>query len=290
MPATSINPDYMEKIRRLIGNYSRKTSVSPFSGSFRSIYRGKSMEFDDLREYVYGDDISDIDWKSSTRTGTILVRRFIAEKRHSALVVCDTGPKMDADTPTGEHKKDVLVETAGVISYIVNGHGDDLAFLHQTSSGLSFEGFKNSESHMMRSLASLDRSAYVEGPGAEKLLDHISSRMERRMVVFFLTDMEGISRIGEKDIKRAVVKNDLIIFSIDDAYLFGDDTYDVSVSHYSRKAQSDRKIAEAERAERESRLSAFNAICHSAGAVFQVVTSSAGIVPAVYTAMTRNGA
>ena len=48
-------------------------------GSYNSIYKGRSMNFDELREYVPGDDIKDIDWKATSRSQKVLVRQYIAE-------------------------------------------------------------------------------------------------------------------------------------------------------------------------------------------------------------------
>ena len=84
----------------------------------------KSLDFDDLREYVVGDNIKDIDWKSSARSGDILIRRYIAEKKHNFLFVLDSGEKMLADTVSGESKKNIAIITTGILSYIANNHGD----------------------------------------------------------------------------------------------------------------------------------------------------------------------
>ncbi len=51
------------------------------------------MNFEDLREYVVGDNIKDIDWKASARSRNLLVRRYIAEKKHNVMLVFDTGKK-----------------------------------------------------------------------------------------------------------------------------------------------------------------------------------------------------
>ena len=55
--------------------------------------KGRSMNFEDLREYVIGDNVKDIDWKASARTNTILIKRFIAEKNITYYFVMDSGRK-----------------------------------------------------------------------------------------------------------------------------------------------------------------------------------------------------
>jgi uncharacterized protein (DUF58 family) len=86
--------EYLSKIKGLVSLYTNKKSTNFLEGEFRSIFRGRSLDFDELREYTYGDNIKDIDWKSSSRTGKILTRQYVAEKKHNILMICDTGTKM----------------------------------------------------------------------------------------------------------------------------------------------------------------------------------------------------
>ena len=72
--------NYVNKIKANISIYSSKKSTNLLDGTYKSIYRGKSMNFENLREYVMNDDIKDIDWKASARSGTLYVKQFIAEK------------------------------------------------------------------------------------------------------------------------------------------------------------------------------------------------------------------
>ena len=65
----------------------------------------RSLEFDDLRPYVPGDDVRDIDWKASARSGHVLIKRFVTEKHHKILVVADAGRNTTALAPSGETKR-----------------------------------------------------------------------------------------------------------------------------------------------------------------------------------------
>ena len=61
--------NYLAKIRAQVNLYTRRKSSNILEGDFRSVFRGRSLEFDDLKEYDFGDNVHDIDWKSSSRTG-----------------------------------------------------------------------------------------------------------------------------------------------------------------------------------------------------------------------------
>ena len=142
--------DYLSRIRANLTLYSKKKTSNLLDGGFRSIFRGRSLDFDDLREYTYGDNVRDIDWKSSSKTGKTLVRRYIAERKHNILLVGDSGMKMVADTDAGEAKEKLAVMTLGSLAYLANRHGDDFAMLMNRGPGMDFSFFKSGEVHFER--------------------------------------------------------------------------------------------------------------------------------------------
>ena len=60
--------------------------VQAREGEYASVYSGRSMELNDLREYVRGDDVRDLEWKASARSGQLLVKRFIATRKLKNMV------------------------------------------------------------------------------------------------------------------------------------------------------------------------------------------------------------
>nr|VTP01804.1 hypothetical protein BIN_B_04204 [Mycobacterium riyadhense] len=60
-----------------------------------------------------GDDIRDIDWKASARSGAVLIKRYVSEKHHKILLVADAGRNMGALAPSGEVKRDVALHVMG---------------------------------------------------------------------------------------------------------------------------------------------------------------------------------
>ena len=86
--------DYITKVKAKLSLYSTKKTSNIFDGSYKSIYQGNGLDFENLREYIPGDSIRDIDWKASSRSGKILIKRYIAEKKHNVMLVFDTGKSM----------------------------------------------------------------------------------------------------------------------------------------------------------------------------------------------------
>ena len=112
-----MNLDYVSKIKFGLKRYKTiatdKATSRVLDGSYNSIYKGRSMNFDELREYVPGDDIKDIDWKATSRSQKVLIRQYIAEKRHNIMLVMDANRRMLASTKTGEDKGEVALMAGG---------------------------------------------------------------------------------------------------------------------------------------------------------------------------------
>ena len=85
-----LNYDYLDRVRRIAALYTKRKTSDLLDGDFSSMQHGRSLDFDDLREYRYGDDINYIDWKSSSRVGKPLVRRYFADRKHDVLFIGDT--------------------------------------------------------------------------------------------------------------------------------------------------------------------------------------------------------
>ena len=123
----------MNHINRIKGNvsiYASQKTRNILDGSYKSIFKGKSLNFDDLREYVIGDNVKDIDWKATARSDNILVKQYVAERKHNILFIVDSSVNMQALTEAKELKSEVALYTAGTIATLANSSGDFFAFLY----------------------------------------------------------------------------------------------------------------------------------------------------------------
>ena len=275
--------DNLSKIRAQVSLYTNRKSSNVLDGDFTSVFRGRSLDFDDLREYAYGDNIKDIDWKSSSKTGKTLVRRFIAEKKHNILFVVDTGTKMMADTSEYEEKAEIAIDTFGTIAYLVDKHGDDFALMQDTEKGIDFSYFKSGAGHfenlMVRCRQNIGRDGKT-GPGG--LLDYIAENIRRKMVVVFITDMAGMAAINEKILRKLTVNNDLLVINIEDAYLYGYDVYDVERKKYEDDYTAHReRLYQAEWKDRNERYTALEQLYRRYGVSLVSVSKEAEIIDKV---------
>ena len=247
--------DYLARIKASITLYTRKKTSNILDGEFGSIYRGRSFDFDDLREYVYGDSVRDIDWKSSSKTGRVLIRRYIADKKHNILFVGDAGAKFKGDTDKGETKTAIALNVLGTISYLVNDHGDDYALLTSTDKGYDFSFFKSGKQHLERLLMRYEKClAEEEAKPLSGTLDYIAENIRRKMIIFIITDMDGIAQIDETLVKKLTVMNDVMVINVEDAYLTGDNLYDLDAKNYEKDyLLHDKKLHKIEVSERAGR-------------------------------------
>ena len=117
-------PGHLVKVRKKLDIHSMRRVRNVLTGNYGSVFKGRSMDFDDLREYSYGDDVKDIDWKATARSRSVMIRRYIAIRKHNILLVADNGNTMGALAPSGETKGEVATFCAGVIAYIAQHHSD----------------------------------------------------------------------------------------------------------------------------------------------------------------------
>lgn len=115
-PPTHDGPATLAGVAARIDLPTRRLVESVLEGQHRSFLAGKSMDFRDLRDYVPGDDLSDIDWKATARTGKLSVARHDAMRRATVLIVLGAGPEMTGMATPTESKQHVV---GWIVAYLV---------------------------------------------------------------------------------------------------------------------------------------------------------------------------
>ena len=224
----------MKYIPRIKANLWINTKIKTsniLEGSYNSIYKGRSMNFEDLREYVIGDNVKDIDWKASARSNKILIKQYIAEKKHNILFILDTGKKMLADTKELESKKEIALMTVGTISYLVDSHGDSISAIYQGKENIKIFPFQTGLYNIEKILNTYEKEISSEGK-LEDLIRYVLKFIRRRMIIFIITDIEGMSNISEETLNRLALLHDVVFINISDALMTGYNAYDVDKESY----------------------------------------------------------
>ena len=226
--------DTISKIKIRAGIYASKKTGNILDGSYKSVFKGSSQNFEDLREYIPGDNIRDIDWKASSRNRkSLLVRQYVAEKKHNILVVFDTGLKMKGHTEDGHEKHDVAVAGGGLFAYLAAKNGDNVGAIYNKGELINYYQVKQGLYNVERILTDYDRD-YGEPTqyGLDRVLDYVIRNVKRRMVILIVTDMVGLSKIPENILKKLVYQHDIIVLCAGDAKLTDSHSYNVAENRY----------------------------------------------------------
>ena len=222
---------YITKIRANLSIYTKKKTSNILEGAYVSIYKGKSMNFEDLREYVIGDNVKDIDWKASARTDKILIKQYIAEKKHNVLFILDSGTKMLAHTKELDSKKEVALMAVGTTSYLIDKHGDSISAIYNGKKGIKLFPFKTGLYNIENILNSYEKEIHIEN-NLNNLIKYVLKFIKKRMIIFIVTDIDGMNNISEKNIKALSILHDVMVINVSDALMSGYNTFDVDQNDY----------------------------------------------------------
>ena len=284
-----IDYDYLARIRRAVALYTKRKTSNILDGDFHSIHRGRSMEFDDLKEYTYGDDVHDIDWKSSSRMGSILVRRYMTDRRHNVMFILDRGEKFLGDTSKGESKKELMLMSFGTLSYIVGRNGADYAMAYAGDYGARVSYFKSGTDHLEKLLYDYEKYTCTNAVMTlEDTLREVLNTVHKRMIIFLITDIEGLAQLPEGLIRSVTSSHDLLIIDVDDAFLTGDSVFDSEMNKYERFFLShSRRLHEEEVRQRDEILQRASEMCKRNKASLSLVSSQEEIIDSTIALLER---
>jgi uncharacterized protein (DUF58 family) len=190
-------------------------------GEYTSVFHGRSMEFDDLRPYVPGDEVRDIDWKATARLRAPMTKRFIASRKHTVLIVADTGRNMAALAEHGETKRDLAVLAAGTIGYLAVRHGDRVALVSGDAERTGFVPPATTEAHLERMLQRIDGDTTVDAAPSDltRQLEYALRAFRRRMIVFVIADDRELGDAEQRLVRRLCVQHEVLWLRIGDADL-----------------------------------------------------------------------
>lgn len=225
--------NHITKIKANITIYASKKTANILDGTYKSIYKGKSLNFEDLRTYVFGDNVKDIDWKASARSGNVLIRQYVAEKKHNILFVLDTGKKMLADTESSEQKMNVALMSAGTVAYLANQNGDYVGAIYDQENKIKYYPFNEGIYNIEKILTNYESDTLKSNFSyIENAIQYIEKNIRKRMIIFIITDISGMEKISEEMIKRLSIMHDVMFININDANMTGEKAYDIENNSY----------------------------------------------------------
>jgi uncharacterized protein (DUF58 family) len=207
------------RVKTKMSIYAHRKTLDLLEGGYASVHRGRSHDFDDLRAYVPGDEVKDIDWKATARHGEPLVKRYIASRRHNLSLVVDTGRNMAATAESGESKKDIAIMAAGALAFIASRHGDVVSLFVGDEGGVRDLPTGQKEEHLERLLRVVDDRVALDGPRSDVvgLLESVARRLTPRSMLLIVTDDLRLDEAALAVVKRLRARHELLWLTIGDA-------------------------------------------------------------------------
>lgn len=254
-------------------------------GGRYALLHTRTLEFDDLRPYVAGDDIRDIDWKATARTGTALIRRYVSEKHHKILLIADAGRNMGALAPGGEVKRDIAAHVMGAIGLITMGRADEVALVYGDGRGSVNVAARRGETHIEHLLHRFYTHTLQQPARSDIVtqLDYVATHYRRRMLVIVISDEPDIDGRLQAALRRLCGRHELLWAMVADMPAMGSapderDGYDVaSGAHVLNGATLGPRLIEAYRRREAARIAALEQFLTTNAIPFTRIGASAQI-------------
>jgi uncharacterized protein (DUF58 family) len=205
--------EVLEKVRR-IEIKTRRMVTDALAGEYHSIFKGRGMEFAEVREYQVGDDIRTIDWNVTSRSGTLHVKKFTEERELTVLLVLDVSGSSDFGTRT-RFKREIAAEIGALLAFSAIRNNDRVGAIVFTDDVEMYIPPRKGRAHVLRVIRDL---LYFEPQGRGTNLAHACEYLNRitrkRAVVFVLSDFMDSG--FDKPMRVAAKKHDLISVFISD--------------------------------------------------------------------------
>jgi uncharacterized protein (DUF58 family) len=208
-----IPKEILKKVKR-IEIQTRGLVNDVFSGEYHSVFKGRGMEFSEVREYQFGDDIRTIDWNVTARMGKPFVKIFEEERELTVVLLVDVSSSGEFGT-VNQMKGEIAAEICALLAFSAIKNNDKVGLIVFTDEVEKFVKPKKGKSHVLRVVREiLYHKPKGRGTDIGKALEFLSRITHRRSVVFLVSDF--INTDYEKALQIANRRHDIIAISITD--------------------------------------------------------------------------
>ncbi|MEY2490120.1 MAG: hypothetical protein QOC70_2062 [Verrucomicrobiota bacterium] len=189
LPERKTPAEILKKIRAL--EIKTKGLVQTvFAGDYHSVFKGRGMNFEDVREYQPGDEIRAIDWNVTARLGTAFVKKFTEERELTVVLVVDVSASGKFGS-VSQSKRELAAEVACLLAFSAIRNNDKVGLLLFSDRVELFIPPKKGRSHTLRIIREiLFFEPAGRGTAPALALDYLNKVVTRRAVVFFISDFQ----------------------------------------------------------------------------------------------------
>jgi len=179
--------EILKKVRK-IEIKTRGLSKQVFSGEYQSAFKGRGMSFSEVRDYHYGDDVRNIDWNVTARTGTPFVKVFEEERELTLMLVVDISQSSLFGTKA-QFKSDLVTEMSAVLAFSAIQNNDKVGAILFSSEIEKYIPPKKGKSHILRIIREIIfHKPEHKGTDIEKAIRYLTNVQKKRSIAFVLSD------------------------------------------------------------------------------------------------------
>jgi uncharacterized protein (DUF58 family) len=202
---------------------TRRLVNDTLAGQYHSVFKGRGMDFDEVREYVPGDEVRTIDWNVTARTGHAFVKKFTEERELTILLLVDVSASGNFGSAE-RTKRELAAELAGVLAFSAIRNSDKVGLILYTDEVELYIPPKKGRRHVLRVVREI---LYFQpagrGTDTVKALDFANHILHRRAIAFLVSDFQSSEdpEVALAALRRALRqtnrRHDLIALHIQDA-------------------------------------------------------------------------
>ncbi len=176
--------DYIKKLNIKI----KFLSTDIFAGEYASAFKGRGLEFEEVREYISGDDVKNIDWNTSARTGKLHTKVFREERELTVILMVDISSSMFFGSKWG-FKSDIATEISALLAYTAIKNNDKVGLILFSNGVQKYIPPKKGRTHIWHIIKSIVQSEkYHQNTNIVDTLKFLGNTIKRKSIVFIVSD------------------------------------------------------------------------------------------------------
>jgi uncharacterized protein (DUF58 family) len=231
-----LSAEIVQQVRRLQLTCGRDVS-DVLAGAYHSVFKGRGMEFDEVRPYVPGDDVRTIDWNVTARTGETFVKRFVEERELTVMLLVDISPSQNFGSAE-RSKREAAVELSAMLAFSAISNQDKVGLLLFHGATEEYIPPRSGQKHALRVVREVlargqDESPTALRPGNPLGLPRAVLRRFRQLVSKRSNPRDRATNISHAlEFCRRVLPRKVVLFLISD---FIDDDYIDMLRHANQR-------------------------------------------------------
>ena len=205
--------ELLRKVRK-IEIKTKGLSKHLFAGEYHSAFKGRGMSFSEVRDYQYGDDVRNIDWNVTARTGDPHVKIFEEERELTVMLLIDVSQSSFFGT-VNQLKNEVMTEICAVLAFSAINNNDKVGVAFFSNKVEKYIPPKKGRQHILRIIRELiDFEPQGHGTDIGQMLEYFNNVVKKRSICFLISDF--LAKAYESPLRIAARRHDVIGLNISD--------------------------------------------------------------------------